>query len=189
MKESYRKGLASHPGPESCVGHRKVAGEALTGENAGPVSSCEINPSRASTPFVEAEGNTGDVVTRESSTGPAQSETRSMRGNSLRGTREVPQVPAADGAAGRSGKVSDRTPDTHACGKSDGCTVPKKPPNKGGETPRRRRWREGGRPRGTRARRPRPGHSAGPACRSAWSVCERQHVGTDVHGSPPCCTM
>ena len=31
MKESYGEGLASHTGPESCVGRRKAAGEALTG--------------------------------------------------------------------------------------------------------------------------------------------------------------
>jgi hypothetical protein len=42
MKESYRKGIANHPDPESCVGHRKVAGEALTGAQAGRALSCEI---------------------------------------------------------------------------------------------------------------------------------------------------
>jgi hypothetical protein len=31
MKESYGEGLASHTGPESCVGVRKGSGEALTG--------------------------------------------------------------------------------------------------------------------------------------------------------------
>ena len=77
MKESYRKGPASHPGPESCVGRRKAAGEALTGVHAGPVLSCEIKPSRAPTLLLEAEGNTVDDITRELPTGPAQSETRS----------------------------------------------------------------------------------------------------------------
>jgi hypothetical protein len=42
MKESYRKGVASHSGPESCVANRKVAIEALTGGSAGRVLSCEI---------------------------------------------------------------------------------------------------------------------------------------------------
>jgi len=36
MKESYGEGLASHTGPESCVGRRKAAGEALTGVHADP---------------------------------------------------------------------------------------------------------------------------------------------------------
>ena len=31
MKESYGKGLATHPGPESCAGGGNIAGEALTG--------------------------------------------------------------------------------------------------------------------------------------------------------------
>jgi hypothetical protein len=31
MEESYRKGVASHPGPESCVASREAAIEALTG--------------------------------------------------------------------------------------------------------------------------------------------------------------
>jgi hypothetical protein len=43
MKESYRKGVVNHPDPESCVGHRKVDGEALAGAQAGRVMSCEIN--------------------------------------------------------------------------------------------------------------------------------------------------
>jgi hypothetical protein len=36
MKESRRKDPTSHPDPESCVGRRKAAGEALTGAHAGP---------------------------------------------------------------------------------------------------------------------------------------------------------
>lgn len=42
MEESYRKGVASHPGPEPCVASRKAAIEALTGGNAGWVLNCEI---------------------------------------------------------------------------------------------------------------------------------------------------
>ena len=42
MKESYRKGVANHPDPESCVASRKAAIEALTGAQAGRVLSCEI---------------------------------------------------------------------------------------------------------------------------------------------------
>ena len=39
---SYSEGLASHTFPESCVGVRKGAVEALTGAGAGRVSSSEI---------------------------------------------------------------------------------------------------------------------------------------------------
>jgi len=45
MKESYGKGLASHPGPEPCGGDREVAAEALAGANAGQPLSSEIKPS------------------------------------------------------------------------------------------------------------------------------------------------
>ena len=39
MKEQHRKGGAIHPDPESCVGGREAAGEALTGERAGWVKA------------------------------------------------------------------------------------------------------------------------------------------------------
>jgi RNA-directed DNA polymerase len=42
MKESYGEGLASHTGPESCVGVRKGDNEALTGVRAGRVLNREI---------------------------------------------------------------------------------------------------------------------------------------------------
>ena len=41
MRVSRDEGVASHVGPESCVGDRKVGGEALTGERAGRVLSLE----------------------------------------------------------------------------------------------------------------------------------------------------
>ena len=58
MKESHRKGLASHPGPESCVASRKAVIEALTGESAGRVLSCEIIATGVPTLFSKAEGHT-----------------------------------------------------------------------------------------------------------------------------------
>jgi hypothetical protein len=45
MKEPYGEGLASHPDPESCAGHRNMAGEALTGAHAGQPLSSEISVS------------------------------------------------------------------------------------------------------------------------------------------------
>lgn len=128
MQESYGKDPASHPDPESCVGGRKDAGEALTGAHAGQPSSCEIRPSGVPTPLSYAEGNTGGGVTGEPPSDPAQSETLCMRGNSSHGKREVPRVPAG-GKAGRPEKVYDRTSGAHARGKSDDRVVPEKPPN------------------------------------------------------------
>jgi len=42
MQESYGEGLASHPGPASCVASRKDGDEALIGVQAGQVLSCEM---------------------------------------------------------------------------------------------------------------------------------------------------
>jgi hypothetical protein len=41
MQVSCNEGVASHVGPESCGGDRKVVVEALTGESAGRVLSLE----------------------------------------------------------------------------------------------------------------------------------------------------
>jgi hypothetical protein len=62
MKESYRKGVAIHPDPESCVASRKATTEALTGAPAGRVLSCEIIASGVPTPYHEAEGHTARGV-------------------------------------------------------------------------------------------------------------------------------
>src|ERR1700761_9316451 len=74
MKESHGKDPASHPDPESCVGDRKVVGEALTGAHAGQPLSCEIRPSGVPTPLSLAEGNTVGGVTGKPPSDPAQSE-------------------------------------------------------------------------------------------------------------------
>ena len=84
----------------------------------------------------EAEGNTVVGVKRESTSAPAQSETRCMRRSSFHGNQEIPQASAAEGAADRSGKAGGRTPGMYTCGKSDDCIVPEKRSNKGdGEPP------------------------------------------------------
>ena len=131
MKESHGKDPASHPDPESCVGDRKGAGEALTGAHVGQPSSCEIRSSGAPTPLSEAEGNTVGGVIGEPSPGPAQSETLCTRGNSPHGKREIPQVPTELVSMGRPVKAHGRTTGVHAWGKSDDRVVPGKPPNKG----------------------------------------------------------
>ena len=94
MKESYRKGVANHPDPESCVGHRKVSGEALTGAQAGRTLSCEIylrpgcrrcSVKRKAIPW---------GTTRECCVDAAQSENPGMLENSTRENRETLKAPA-----------------------------------------------------------------------------------------------
>ena len=131
MKESYGKDPASHPDPESCVGDRKGAGEALTGAHVGQPSSCEIRSSGAPTPLCEAGGHIEVGALGEPSSDPAQSETLCMRGNSSHGKREIPQVPTGLVSGGRSRKANGYTLAMYAWGKSDDRVVPEKPPNKG----------------------------------------------------------
>ena len=93
MKVRHRKGIANHPGPESCGGAREGAVEALTGERAGQPLSREIILSGAPTLLIEAEGNTDEGATRESSAGSTRSKTLSMRRSSLYRNWEISSVP------------------------------------------------------------------------------------------------
>ena len=59
MKVSNRKGIANQTGPESCVAHREVRDEALTGEPAGQPLSRESDKLVQGADAVSvAEGNT-----------------------------------------------------------------------------------------------------------------------------------
>src|SRR2546425_2651915 len=58
MKASHRKGVATHPDPESCVASREAAIEALTGAHVGRVLSCEIIASGVPTSYHVTEGHT-----------------------------------------------------------------------------------------------------------------------------------
>jgi RNA-directed DNA polymerase len=69
MKESYGEGVATHTGPESCVGVREGVGEALTGVRAGQPLSREIRCFRGAHAVRFVEGNTeGAVKARRPST-------------------------------------------------------------------------------------------------------------------------
>src|ERR1700687_6072073 len=72
---------------------------------------------------------------RKHSADSAQSETPGMHGNSTRENRETPSMPIAEVAAGRLEKAMSRKSNMHAGGGSDGCVVPSKCLNKGGQLP------------------------------------------------------
>lgn len=131
MKVRHRKGIANHPGPESCGGAREGVVEALTGESAGQPLSREIRQSGAPTLLSEAEGHIGEGATRESSTSPTRSKTLSMRRSSPNRNCEISPAPAAKLAAGGSGKAIGHTPDIHAGERSDARAVPMNDPNNG----------------------------------------------------------
>jgi hypothetical protein len=59
VKVSNRKGIANQTGPESCVAHREVRDEALTGEPAGqPLSRESFKLVQGADAVSVAEGNT-----------------------------------------------------------------------------------------------------------------------------------
>jgi RNA-directed DNA polymerase len=132
MKEPHKKGVANHLGPESCAGGGNIVGEALAGVHAGQPSSSEITLIGAPTLSPEGEGHTRDSVKRELSAGAAESETLSMRGNSMHGNRETLGTSTTDGVGERSEKARSRTTDMHVTRESDDLIVPKKRANKAG---------------------------------------------------------
>ena len=70
---------------------------------------------------------------REHRLDSAQSETPGMHGNSARGNRETPSTPIVQIAAGRLEKAMSQKSSMHAGGESDGCVLPTKCSNNGGQ--------------------------------------------------------
>lgn len=120
MKESYRKGVANHFGPESCVDSREVPIEALTGGSAGRVLSCEIVVIGVPTSFSMAEDNTSGVRNRELPLDSAHSETPRTHGNSARREPGDPSTPIVQFAAGRLEKAMRKKTSMYVDGESDG---------------------------------------------------------------------
>jgi len=105
MRETYIEGVASHDGPESCVGPREGDGEALTGVRAGRDTEPRNHIDRGAD-AVHVSGRQHDQERqREFQVDPARSKTPRMCGLSVRENREVPWLPALDGEAGRRGKA------------------------------------------------------------------------------------
>src|ERR671932_586997 len=104
MKESYGEGIATHAGPESCGDTRKGGAEASRGVRAGRVYSRERHLLRGADAVGESGRPRRPRCQRETWTGPARSETPRTHGITMHGNREIPELPAADGAAGRIGK-------------------------------------------------------------------------------------
>jgi RNA-directed DNA polymerase len=131
MKVRYRKGVATHSGPESCGAGREAVVEALTGEAAGQPLSREIGMSGAPTLLRNAEGKIEGGLHREPPEGSTRSKTLRMRRNPSHRNCDVSSVP---GSPGMSGKAERRKPDIDADEKSDACIVPKTDPNNGGRS-------------------------------------------------------
>lgn len=101
MKESYREGVANHPGPEPCEGGGNVALEALDR------GICRLgielrNQLVRGADGVRRQGRQQRVNAKaRARRGPAESKTPGMQRNSMRENREAPQSPAGRERAGR----------------------------------------------------------------------------------------
>src|SRR5262245_45192715 len=94
MRELYIEGVAIHGGPESCVGVREGAGEALTGERAGWVLEPRNHLVRGADAVSRGGRPHRRQRYRELSADPARSENLCMYGISMRENREIPRSPA-----------------------------------------------------------------------------------------------
>ena len=114
MRVPYQKGVANRWSSESCAVAREGGGEALTGVRAGWVLSRENSePSRKrrllrGADAVDGRGRQHRVSRhRERRLDPARSKTPRMHASTLHGSREIPRLSAAEGAADRIGKSKD----------------------------------------------------------------------------------
>ena len=106
MEELYAEGVAIHGGPESCVGAREGAGEALTGARVGRAIEPRNHQFGVPTPSPWWKA-TRPVALCESLAGPARSENHGMHGTSKRENREIPRpAPPGDRRWGRSGNAA-----------------------------------------------------------------------------------
>jgi len=110
VRVSCSEGVANHTGPESWLGRRETAGQALTGEHVGWVLSREMVQVRGADGFPLYGRQHRGGRQREPTTDPARSETPCMRGSIVRGTREVPSLaaPSRRGPRGESTKEYGR---------------------------------------------------------------------------------
>jgi hypothetical protein len=93
MKEPYIEGVATHGGPELCVGDPQGRSEALAGVRAGRAIEPRNHLIQGAYVLSIAEGNTAGGATSEPLADPAWSENHGMYGNSMRENREIPYPP------------------------------------------------------------------------------------------------
>jgi RNA-directed DNA polymerase len=93
MKESYRKGLATHPDPESCGVACEGKVEALTGAHAGKAMSREMRLLRDVDALNWCGRQQSCSALSQVLQAPARSKTLGMRGNSMHENREISRSP------------------------------------------------------------------------------------------------
>ena len=93
MRELYIEGVATHDDPESCVGVREDAGEALTGARAGRAIEPRNHLVRGADAVYRGGRPHRRQRHRELLADPARSENPGMHGISMRENREIPRSP------------------------------------------------------------------------------------------------
>ena len=93
MRELYIEGVATHGGPESCVGVREGGGEALTGARAGWAIEPRNHRIRGADAVQLGGRQHRRRRYRELPADPARSENLCMYGISMRENREIPRSP------------------------------------------------------------------------------------------------
>ena len=93
MEELYIEGVATHDGPEPCVGARKGVGEASVGVRAGRAIEPRNHRVRGADAVYGCGRQHRQRRYRESLAGPARSKTLCMYGTFMRENREVPCPP------------------------------------------------------------------------------------------------
>ena len=101
MKESYREGVANHPGPEPCEGGRKAALEALDRGIRRQDIELRNQLVPGADPVRAAGRPHGCGRQRETAHGPAESKTPGMRRNFMRENRETLWLPVNRRTGGR----------------------------------------------------------------------------------------
>jgi RNA-directed DNA polymerase len=133
MQESYRKGLASHPDPRSCGGHREVTAEAWIGASAG--WAIERRKAAIGVPTrLDFSGRPyGRGRSRESVADPASSKTPGTSRHFLHENRETSERSARPPRPDREVKARRHTASVPVSEASDQVIVPRNPSNKGGQ--------------------------------------------------------
>ena len=106
MEELYAEGVAIHGGPESCVGAREGAGEALTGARVGRAIEPRNHQFGVPTPSPWWKA-TRPVALCESLAGPARSKNHGVYGTSrwVRSTCEAGEQSRGSGCGAGGGKA------------------------------------------------------------------------------------
>ena len=101
MRELYIEGVAIRGGPESCVGVREGAGEALAGAVRAGLLSREMLGCGVPTSSNQTEGNIVGGVSASRRGTPRGQRTWARTEISMRENREVPRSPDPPGLRGR----------------------------------------------------------------------------------------